>query len=116
MLTLLLLACGAAPLSSTATTDGGTWEIALPTDTYAVGEADLVLTVTADGAPATGLEVHVHPGMEGMDHGGELEAVEGDRGVYTVTADLSMGGLWQIEGEVHDGDAAESFALEISVE
>lgn len=116
MLTFLLLACGASPLTSVTTTDGGTWEVALPTDTWAVGAAELALTVTADGAPATGLEVRVHPGMEGMDHGGELEALEGEPGVYTATADLSMTGLWQLAGEIDDGTHSEAFTLEISVE
>lgn len=114
VLVALLIGC-ASPLVTATTSDAGTYEVSIPSDTWPEGDADVAFTLTAGGEPATGLSLVVHPTMSGMDHGEvEVETTEGDPGVYTGTVPFSMTGVWDLHGEI--APDADAFTLVVSVE
>lgn len=119
MLTVLitLLNGCASPLVASTTSDGGIYEVSIPSDTWPEGDADVAFTITAGGEPATGLGLMVHPTMDGMDHGEvEVETTEGDPGVYTGSVPFLMAGVWNLHGEITADAGADPFTLVVSVE
>jgi hypothetical protein len=99
-------------------TDGASWEVTVAASTWPAGDVTVRLGVrTADGEPATGLDVLLITGMDGMSHAPATEwcADEGD-GVYACPVQFTMPGLWHVEGTVSGGDDPEAFHLVVAVE
>ena len=100
---LALPGCAESPLI-TATT-AGIWSLSLASGTYDVGAATLDLAASAgdpsDGQPAEGLLIQITPSMPEMDHT-FLDRTFTDQGggAYTCTLDLSMPGLWHLDGTI----------------
>ena len=81
------------------------------------GAIPALLTVTRDGAPATGLALHVTPWMPAMGHGASIEPVVVERGDGDYLVDdlvLPMPGMWELRVSASDG--SETTVLSLNVE
>lgn len=118
LLLALLGACAPAGPVLSGVSDGASWEVSVEKPTWPAGDGTLRLTVrTADGEPATGLEVLLVTGMDGMDHAPDAEwCAEEGAGVYACGVRFTMPGLWNVEGTLYEGEASEAFHLVVAVE
>lgn len=98
-----------------AVSDGGTWELSLPSAEWSTGWNDLDLRVSqiADGDHADGLELIVDVTMPSMGHGSSEDhtLTELGEGIYRVRVFFQMGGSWELTGTITDAELVESFAL-----
>lgn len=63
------------------------------------GAITTLLSVSSDGAPATGLALHVTPWMPAMGHGASVEPTVVERGGGDYLVDdlvLPMPGVWEL--------------------
>ncbi|GED17925.1 FixH family protein [Aneurinibacillus migulanus] len=74
------------------------WEAAVKVPAvFKVGKAcPIVVNITENGSPVSGLQVNVQVEMKGMDHGTiEVALEDKGKGTYEGAALLPMGGEWE---------------------
>jgi len=117
-----LLLAGAAAAAGDVTSRAGKYTVVAtcqPSPPIA-GDNLLVLSISADGQPATGLSVSVHLDMVGMSMPADVQTTPGaGAGEYVAALKLSMEGQWTATAAVHQmpgmamaGDGEARFLLE----
>jgi len=111
-----LLACGPeAPATIvSAWSESGAALLSLDADTVSLGRDTLSLTVHDEGgAGLAGLSLQIEATMPDMGHGeGSVEIAEEGGGVYLLTTQLDMTGLWILDGVIL-GEPADPFLLAV---
>ncbi len=111
-----LVACGPdgpATIVSAWSESGAVW-LSLSADTVTLGRDTLGLTTQdADGAALVGLSLTIEATMPDMGHGeGVVEVVDEGDGVYQLTTELDMTGLWFFDGAIL-GEQNDPFLLAV---
>lgn len=124
---VLLLLAGCGRIQNERVTGAGTGTVGVVMDVNVemddsprVGEeAQVLITLTQDGAPVSGATLTVegnmtHAGMEPLI----LEARESEPGRYRAPLTWTMGGAWivTVRGTLPDGTAVEQTVEELNVE
>ena len=88
--------------------------MSLDADTVSLGHDTLGLTVHDEvGEGLAGLSLQIEATMPDMGHGeGSVEILEEGGGVYLLTTDLDMTGLWILDGVIL-GEPADPFLLAV---
>jgi hypothetical protein len=117
----LLAFAGAAFAAGTQTATAGKYTVELATKPSppAVGENQVIVTVTDGGKPVKDAAVAIHSDMAGMSMPADVEATPGDgAGQYKATVDLGMEGKWtlavkvqQMAGMAMAGDGVATFTV-----
>ncbi|WP_458415125.1 FixH family protein [Schinkia sp. CFF1] len=95
------------------------WEVAIqaPTKFQEGVPSQLLLEISGNGKPATGLQVHGILEMARMDHGTiEVDFKETGNGQYESTAELPMNGEWNAILEISNGKTKAEKTVNFNVE
>jgi hypothetical protein len=97
-------ACGpdAPPTITSAWSESGAVSLRLSSDTVSLGRDTLSLTAEdAGGGGLVGLSLEIEATMPDMGHSeGAVEIVEEGGGVYQLTTEVDMTGLWVLDGVI----------------
>ncbi|MBJ95074.1 MAG: hypothetical protein CMP23_11460 [Rickettsiales bacterium] len=121
LLAMLLAGCAQPTPLGEGSSDQNTWQISSDQQEYAVGWAEVRLSVErTDGAElANGLILSADISMPSMGHGSSEEStvspVAGSSDTWLLSSFFTMGGPWQIQGSVSDASITESFAIDVDV-
>ena len=116
---VMLWGCAEPPaLVLSTVTDAGSWRVETEQAEVDQGFTPIrVFLIPVEDEPAIdALSVSVTATMPSMGHASPWAPLAEDApGTYEGPVELGMAGIWDLDGEIADGDRVETFTLRISV-